>query len=445
MAINVFGNSANWYDNGKKIDTSVFVQKLYLRTYYIESNIEDNDLKSQYRIKSLPDPISTSEPASKIYVDSSFSDPSIIKNTSHIDVNDRNTTNERFLQVNHLPQIDSHLTAKLYVGNAIDEKSLVGNMQDNDFNNHNVTNINSNTSNNQAVNDNQVITKPCEYQFHQANERSRRDIRWSFYDESSDLVINNQDNDLNDKKLTNLDSITVNRRPSTGIELANKKYIDDELDKNTVPRLNQTLQHYLKLSAGNKFYNLTKYDRIQTIDKTEVSFPNIGSDLLQKWNIECDIKNNQSRITDFIKSTKTTSPTGEAGATTLPPIVNSFMDKETSSSNSGNENVFVSCERTDSIQSSNITFYFNIFSILTNESKKSMDRFRIQLLLEDNTWSTRYDLPKNGRYSNSPTDWTLVNLNFTEDKYGVRISFDQIDKPHADMRFSNSTLTHSVF
>ena len=201
----------------------------------------------------------------------------------------------------------------------------------------------------------------------------------------------------------------------------------------------------MKLSAGNKFYNLTKYDKIQTIDKTEVSFPNIGSDLLQKWNIECDIKNNQSRITDFIKSTKTTSPTGEAGATTLPPIGNSFMDKETSSSNSGNENVFVSCKRTDSIQSSNITFYFNIFSILTNESKKPMDRFRIQLLLEDNTWSTRYNLPKKDRYSNSSTDWTLVNLNFTEDKYGVRISFDQIDKPHADMRFSNSTLTNSVF
>ena len=170
MVIDVFGNSANWYDNGEKIDTSVFVQKLYLRTYYIESNIEEDiDIKSQYRIKSLPDPISTSESASKIYVDSSFSDPSIIKNTSHIDVNDRNITNAKFRQVNHLPQIDSHLTAKLYVGNAIDEMSLVRKMQDNDFNNHNVTNINSNTSNNQAVNDNQFITKPCKDQFHQAN------------------------------------------------------------------------------------------------------------------------------------------------------------------------------------------------------------------------------------------------------------------------------------
>ena len=39
-------------------------------------------------------------------------------------------------------------------------------------------------------------------------------------------------------------------------------------------------------------------------------YPNIGSDLSQKWNIICNNKNNQSRITDFIKSTKTNSPTG---------------------------------------------------------------------------------------------------------------------------------------
>ena len=34
---------------------------------------------------------------------------------------DRNITNARFIQVNQLPQIDSHLTAKLYVDNAISD------------------------------------------------------------------------------------------------------------------------------------------------------------------------------------------------------------------------------------------------------------------------------------------------------------------------------------
>ena len=127
MPINVFGNS-NSNDNGNKIDTSLFVQKPYLRTNYIEANIEEDiDFKNQFRIKNLPDPISIREAASKNYVDNLFNDPSIVKNTDHIDLNDRNITNARFIQVNQLLQIDSHLTAKLYVDNAIDETSLVRN------------------------------------------------------------------------------------------------------------------------------------------------------------------------------------------------------------------------------------------------------------------------------------------------------------------------------
>ena len=70
-----------------------------------------------------------------------------MKNTTQIDLNDRNITNARFVQVNQLPQIDSHLTAKFYSDNAVDETSLVRNNQDNDFNNYNTTNINSITLN----------------------------------------------------------------------------------------------------------------------------------------------------------------------------------------------------------------------------------------------------------------------------------------------------------
>ena len=176
-----------------------------------------------------------------------------------------------------------------------------------------------------------------------------------------------------------------------------------------------------------------------------MSYPNIGSDFLQKWNIKCNIKNNQFRITDFIKSTKSDAPTGYSGATSLPLIGKSFMYIETSSNNHGYERVFVSWERTDIIQISNITFFYNRFSILTNNSKKSMGRFRIQLLLEDNTWSIRYKIPKNDRYNNSSTQWTLVNLNFTEENYGIKLISDQIDTPHADMCFSDITITHSVY
>ena len=46
MPINEFGNSSSKNNNCNKIDTSLFVQKSYLRTNYIESNIEEDiDLK----------------------------------------------------------------------------------------------------------------------------------------------------------------------------------------------------------------------------------------------------------------------------------------------------------------------------------------------------------------------------------------------------------------
>ena len=78
MPINVIGNSSNNSDN--KIDTSMFVQKPYLRHNYIEADIEEDiDLKNQFRIKNLPDPISMREPASKNYVDNLFNDPNIVK------------------------------------------------------------------------------------------------------------------------------------------------------------------------------------------------------------------------------------------------------------------------------------------------------------------------------------------------------------------------------
>ena len=253
----VFGNSSQ--DNKNKIDTSLFVQKPYLRTKYKESNIEEDiDSKNQYRIKILPDPISIREACSKNYVDTLFTDPSIVKNTAHIDLNDRNITNARFIQVNQLPQIDSPLAAKLYVDISIDEASSIKNIKDNDFGKYNLTKIIIITLNTQADNDNQVITKAYVDQFHQENERSRRDLGIDFYYESSDIVKNFQDIDLKDNKITNLNSITINNNPTDDNHVSNKKYIDDELDKNNILRFNQTLQNYFKVSVGNDTSNLTK-------------------------------------------------------------------------------------------------------------------------------------------------------------------------------------------
>ena len=319
----------------------MFVQKLYLRTNYIEANFEEDiDLKNQFRNKNLPHPISIREACSKKYNDNLFHEPSIIKNTAHMDLNARNFINARFIQVNQLPQIDSHLTAKLYVDTEIHQLSLVRNIQDNDFNENNLINLNIITLNTQAVNDNHVITKAYIDQFHQENERSRRDVGLDFYDESSYLVRNNQDKDSNDNKLTETDSTTVNRNPGSDNELSIKKYVDDEVDKNNIVRFNQTLENYFKVSVGNDTYKFTKYKKIQITDTTVIRVGNIGSVVLPYWNCICNKKNNNAKITFFIKTTKTKSPTGSTGATSLPPVGSAFMHIETSGDNHGHNRVF---------------------------------------------------------------------------------------------------------
>ena len=171
---------------------------------------------------------------------------------------------------------------------------------------------------------------------------------------------------------------------------------------------------------------------------------NIQYWILQNWVIKWDDKNNNGKIQNVFISTKTNNPKGFSRAESLPAVGNSFIDIETSSNHHGN-NVFVSFERTYIIQISNTTFYYNRFSILTNDSLKSLGRFRIQILLEDKTWSARYNIPKNDRYSDSSTNWTKLSLNFTVENYGVKLIYDEIDTAHADMSFSNITIAHSVY
>ena len=469
MPINVFGNSSN-----------------------NSQNKEDIDLKNQFRIKNLPDPISIRDACSKKYVGNLFKDPSILKNNAHIDLSDKNITNARFIQVNQLPQIDSHLTAKLYVDNAIsdgvNESSLLRldpdekltqdsinlnsnltspktileiptkNYVDNKFNNPSVIKNTDHVDFNDKILDNVHFIKVNSYPTLDAQ------LTPKFYvdhcvDEGSLLRLDPKGKIHYGK----LDSIFVNTSvtsPRTIIELPTKSYVDSLHGENersrrdlgldfydessTLVRFNQTLQNYLKVSVGNDTYNVTKYNKISITDITEINIPNSGNALLQKWKIYCKNKNNQSRISDFIKSTKTNSPTGFSGATSLSPIGDAFMYIETSSNNHG-PNVFVSWERTDIIQISNITFYYNRFSILTNDKLKNMDRFGIQLLLEDDTWSSQYTIDKNTQYSDSESEWKLLNLDFAVENYGIELTLDQIDTPHADMCFSNFTITHSVY
>ena len=117
------------------------------------------------------------------------------------------------------------------------------------------------------------------------------------------------------------------------------------MGESTTVRFNQTLDNYPKDSVRSDTYNLTKHKKIQIIETTKIKLPNTGSDLLYKRNIECDIKNNDSKVGNFITSTRTNSPTGCSVAFNLPPIGSALRYIETSSINHSHERVFVSFER----------------------------------------------------------------------------------------------------
>ena len=77
MPINVFGNSSyssNDNDNNK-IDLSQNARKSFIRSNYIESDVDHNiDLKNQYKIINMTDPINNKDSVNKIYVDNKIAD-----------------------------------------------------------------------------------------------------------------------------------------------------------------------------------------------------------------------------------------------------------------------------------------------------------------------------------------------------------------------------------
>ena len=124
--------------------------------------------------------------------------------------------------------------------------------------------------------------------------------------------------------------------------------------------------------------------------------------LFQKLILKCLNKSYNAKINTFLESTTNTSPTAESGASTLPSIGWAFMYIETSGNNHGANHVMVSWEGTDIIHISNIIFYYNRFST-SDQNFRGMGRFRIQLLLEDNSWSTIYNIPKINQFSSGLT------------------------------------------
>ena len=182
-----------------------------------DEKLELNEKDSIVLNSTLTLPKTKIELPTKNYVDKKFNDPSILKNTAHADFKEKNLDNVRFVKVKSFPAIPEHLTPKTYVDQAIsysvDEPSLLRldpdqklklDEQDSIFPNSNLTSPKT------------IIELPTKSYVDSLHEtsRNRRDLS---------SVFNDQDSEFDNNKLTNLDSVSVNRNPRSENELANKK------------------------------------------------------------------------------------------------------------------------------------------------------------------------------------------------------------------------------
>ena len=93
-------------------------------------------------------------------------------------------------------------------------------------------------------------------------------------------MFNDQDIELDIIMLTNLDSIRVNQIATSDLELSIKKYVDDDLRKNTIPIFNQMLEKIAKVTVGNTLYNINNYNKQPFLDTTIFQNPNTRGYLL---------------------------------------------------------------------------------------------------------------------------------------------------------------------
>ena len=73
-----------------------------------------------------------------------------------------------------------------------------------------------------------------------------------------------------------------------------------------------------------------------------------------------------------------------------------------------------------------------------------MGRFRIQLLLLNGQWHSKYINAINNKYGNASSEWTSLNIDFTEKNSDNKLIYDEIDTALADMCFSNIMITNSL-
>ena len=127
MPINVFGNSSSSNDNNNKIDLSQYARKSYIRSNYIETDIDhDIDLKNQYKIINLPNPINNKDAINKIYIDTKIADiiKRNIQNDDYISFLDND--NVEYKLVKYRPKIELTSVSLFNLGTGSNINSLWG-------------------------------------------------------------------------------------------------------------------------------------------------------------------------------------------------------------------------------------------------------------------------------------------------------------------------------
>ena len=235
MPIDVLGNSSSSYDNGNKIDTSLFVQKPYLRTNYIEANIEEDiNMKNQYRIKNLPFPQENQDAVCKSYVDNLTNDSSILKNSNphpDIDLKYKKIIKVGLIEVNRIPEWGDQVTSKFYVDNAIrnnvDESSLLRLDPDEKLKLDEQDSIVLNSTSTLLETD--IVLSKTKIELPTKNYVDNK------FDDPT-IVRNNAHIDLNDKNITNARFIQVNEMPQIDSHLTAKLYVDKKFNDPSIIR-----------------------------------------------------------------------------------------------------------------------------------------------------------------------------------------------------------------
>ena len=172
-------------------------------------------------------------------------------------------------------------------------------------------------------------------------------------------MFKDQDSDFDKIDLTILESVTVNRNPTSDKELSDIVYVDDSLGEKTNLRPYQRLQQFVKPTAGNTVYSVEKSDKQQITETTVPNVVNSSGNLLQQRNIKCKDEIIIGSKNKIHSPTKINTPTGNTRTSSSQPDGDSFVYKEFSSKNVGP--AFLG-SLMDKVQIRNITFYYTRYS-----------------------------------------------------------------------------------